>query len=61
MPQDRTPILESLPPPQTIRARISELGREANYLRRLLRLVVQRPPSSGPVSSTRDQEVRSAS
>jgi hypothetical protein len=34
-----SPILSSLPDPQTIRNRLSELATEANNLRSLLRLV----------------------
>jgi hypothetical protein len=37
------PILEALPQPGRIRARLSELTREANFLRRLLRLLDRRP------------------
>jgi hypothetical protein len=37
------PILEALPPPGQIRARLSEITQEANFLRRLLRLIDHRP------------------
>jgi hypothetical protein len=37
------PILGTLPQPGQIRARLSEITQEANFLRRLLRLLDQRP------------------
>jgi hypothetical protein len=37
-----TPILDAIPPPPLIRARLSDLAAEADLLRALLRLLEQR-------------------
>jgi hypothetical protein len=46
-----TPSSVTLPDPNVIRDRLGELGREANYLRRLLRLLNKRPPAPTPTTS----------
>lgn len=60
MANDPRPILESLPQPGHVRARLSELATEANYLRRLLRLLERRPRRQTRTDADR-REVVSAS
>jgi hypothetical protein len=60
VPNVKPQILDQLPHPQSLRARIAALDREASYLRRLLRLVLRKPPSTGPVSHVPVQEVAHA-
>jgi hypothetical protein len=42
----RSPILQGLPDPGAIRSRLTELAREANFLRSLLRVMDRRPRGS---------------
>jgi hypothetical protein len=58
IPTPPPPILEALPAPQHIRARLSELAAEADLLRALLRLLERR--ECGRQLCRRRQEVRRA-
>jgi hypothetical protein len=49
MPRTTTEILDELPHPDTLRARISALDSEATFLRGLLRMILRCPPSAGPL------------
>jgi hypothetical protein len=52
-------LIDSLPSPDEIRRRLSDLATEANYLRSLLRLVERRPDRRNSSVTSGRQEVPS--